>query len=286
MAKLERDLVTSIQKLINERNGQIKWLDDFISTMRGHEVGVNTAKTATTVGTVAGTIMLFTPLAPAGVATLVVSGVGGLGTCAGDLIANKVKDGSIQEVAKRSEAAERDVQACLAKVNKMAEGIRKMCACTEEESVAVVLSILKGLGGLQGEAHKLWQSLPFVTNVLAALRAGASIKSATDLAVTTTTVVSNGARASVAMGEGIAASAEGAALMGKAVAPAEGLVAAGASTLSKLAVGVAVFGAVVSVGDCIYSWATNNPTKESAIQIREKLRESRQGLQELLSVIN
>jgi len=285
MTQLERQLMSSLKDLVGARNSQIKWLDTFIADMRGHEVGVNSAKTVTTVGTVAGTVMLFTPLAAVGVGVLVASGVAGLGTTAGDLIANKVKDGSIRKVADQGKEEERQMQACLAKVNKMAEGIRKQCRCTEEESVSVALSILKGLGGMQGDVTKLVQSVPFITNVLAAIRAGASLKSAAQLAVTTTSVATTGVRASVCLTEGLAASAEGAALAGRAVAPAEGLVTAGASVASKAALSFAVIGSVVSVADCIYSWSTNNPTKESAIQVRNHLSNSRDGLQDLLTCL-
>jgi len=285
MTQLEHQLMSSLEDLIRARDSQIKWFDKFIDDMWGHEVGVNSAKTVTTVGTVAGTVLLFTPFVAVGVGVLVASGVGGLGTTAGDLIANKVKDGSIREVADQGKEEERQMQACLAKVNKMAEGIRKQCRCTEEESVSVALAILKGLGGMQGDVTKIVQSLPFITNVLAAIRAGASLKSAASVAITTTRVATTGVRASVCLTEGLAASAEGAALAGRVVAPAEGLVTAGASVASKAALSVAVIGSVVSVADCIYSWSTNNPTKESAIQGREHLSKSREGLQDLLKLL-
>jgi len=285
MTQLEHQLMSSLEDLIRARDSQIKWFDKFIDDMWGHEVGVNSAKTVTTVGTVAGTVLLFTPFVAVGVGVLVASGVGGLGTTAGDLIANKVKDGSIREVADQGKEEERQMQACLAKVSKMAEGIRKQCRCTEEESVSVALAILKGLGGMQGDVTKIVQSLPFITSVLAAIRAGASLKSAASVAITTTRVATTGVRASVCLTEGLAASAEGAALAGRVVAPAEGLVTAGASVASKAALSVAVIGSVVSVADCIYSWSTNNPTKESAIQGREHLSKSREGLQDLLKLL-
>jgi len=285
MTQLERQLMSSLEALIRARDSQIKWFDKFIDDMWGHEVGVNSAKTVTTVVTVVGTVLLFTPFVAVGVGVLVASGVGGLGTTAGDLIANKVKDGSIREVADQGKEEERQMQACLAKVNKMAEGIRKQCRCTEEESVSVALAILKGLGGMQGDITKIVQILPFITNVLAAIRAGASLKSAASVAITTTSVATTGVRASVCLTEGLAASAEGAALAGRVVAPAEGLVTAGASVASKAALSFAVIGSVVSVADCIYSWSTNNPTKESAIQGREHLSKSREGLQDLLKLL-
>lgn len=286
IAQLKDDLLQSGGAVVKARNQQIKWLDVFIGSMKGHEVGVNIAKTTTTVGTVVGTVLLFTPLAAVGVGTLVASAVGSVATTAGDLIANKVKDGSVQEISKRGHKDMLKFRISIAKFNQMAEDIRKLSGCSEDESTAVVMAILKGLAGLGKEAHKIWQSVPFLTNVVSAIRAGASLKTAADVAIGTTKVLATGTRASVCMAEGIATSAEGMALAGGVATPAaEGLVTAGASVASKLALSLAVVGSVISVGDCIFSWATNNPTKQGAIDVRGKFVEQRDGVNGILKVI-
>jgi len=74
-------------RLLEFRTHQLEWFDGFLHEMDVHEGAVRTAKTAAAAGGVVSTILLFTPLAPFGVAGLVGSGAAGAATGLGDLIA-------------------------------------------------------------------------------------------------------------------------------------------------------------------------------------------------------
>jgi len=69
--------------------------------LHAQEIGVNTAKTITTVGTIGSTVLLFTPFFMVGIGGLVASGAGGIATTAGDMISNHIKGKTIDHLGEQ-----------------------------------------------------------------------------------------------------------------------------------------------------------------------------------------
>lgn len=96
-----------------------EWIDD----LAVQETAVNVVNTTTTTVGAVSTVLLFTPLAPFGIAGLVGSGIGAAATVAGDGIANHVKGKEIQKIADekkelidKAEKAVKELDALIKKV--------------------------------------------------------------------------------------------------------------------------------------------------------------------------
>lgn len=288
-AQLYSDLVTSANALVEARDAQIMWLESLINDIEQHETGIRAAKTATTVGSIAGTMMLFTPAAPAGIAVLAASGAGALTTSIGEIVATKINDGSIEEVSKQEQSKELNFRMNIAKFSQMAEDIRSLSGVSEAEGAAVLVAILRGLKCLGAEAHRVCQSLDFIAKVVLALRAGSSLKTAADVALKTSEVIESITTGSPAMAVGIVDVKEGADLAGKFVVPGDTLARAGVSITFKFAIslsGLTVVASAISIHDCINSWSTSSPTKQGAVDLHKKFVEHRKILRGVLELLH
>lgn len=99
------------QKLIDIQDELIGFLKEYESNIRTQEIAVNSVKTANAGFSIAGTVLLFTPLAPLGLGLMAFGGVSAIATSAGDSIANKVKGGWIGYKLAEEQAAAADLQA-------------------------------------------------------------------------------------------------------------------------------------------------------------------------------
>ena len=252
------------KKLINVRNDQISWLGGFIEDMTTHENAVNGVKTGAAAVGVLSTVALFTPLAPLGVAGLITGGVAGAATSIGDLIANQVKNGTVDQHVNESKASEEELAKAIEEFQKVINEIVKVTKVDKEMAESIfhaVLGEVKSLasGGVAVSSAFVQMATcgPALANISGLARLGVPVTHAARLAAAT--------------------SAASAGVAGGRVALDTGRMAAGqAATVA--AKSLAVLGAVVSVVDCIMSWVNGNPTKNGAIEVKKQLTENRDDL--------
>jgi len=249
--------------LIEIRNGQLNWLEGFISSMHGHEATVNGVKTGTTTVAVVATCLLFTPLAAFGVAGLITSGVAGAATGVGDLIANQVKNSQVDERVNASKEAEDELTKAIAECQKVIDEIVNVTGVDKEMAESIFHAIVSHVK--QSAAAGVTISSGFVAmatcgpalaNMTALARAGVPVAHAARLVAATSTASAGGR---VALDVGRTAAGQAATVAAKSLA---------------------VLGAVVSVADCIMSWVNGNPTKNGAIDLKKQLTTSRDELLE------
>ena len=114
-----------LTKMIKSREGMINWVEKFIQDIKNQEIAINTTKTAAVTDTIA-TIGLFTPFAPLAAAGLVASASAGVATSIGDLIANKVKGGNLEEKVSEMKKEDSELQKLQETLDQQAEKLAKV----------------------------------------------------------------------------------------------------------------------------------------------------------------
>lgn len=253
------------ETLVHMRDHQIAWLEGFIHEMDIHEGAVNAVKTTGAVVAVLSTAALFTPLAPFGAIGLIGSGVAGAATSIGDLIANQVKNGQVQDHINESKEAEAKFSAAIGELQKAIDEIVKVTGCTKEVATGIFLGIIENVKATAGAgmalsagAMKIYTCAPAVKGIYQLTKLGVPAMHAARM-------VSASATAAEAGAAGVAA---GRVALDTTKAAAGGVVGAAMK-------GLALFGAVVSVADCIMSWVNGNPTKNGAIDAKNQIAKNR-----------
>ena len=97
-----------LTRTINSRQDMINWVKEFIEDIKQQEIAIKSTKTGAGVLGAVSAIALFTPFAPLALAGMATAGVASVATSIGDMIANKVKGGNLEEKvdAMKSEDAE------------------------------------------------------------------------------------------------------------------------------------------------------------------------------------
>ncbi|XP_022086970.1 uncharacterized protein LOC110977292 [Acanthaster planci] len=246
-ADLLRTLLDQLSDMIGTRKEMIDWLKDFIDDIKTQEIAINSTKTGAAALGVISTIGLFTPFAPLAIGGLVASGGAAVATTIGDLIANKVKSGNLEEKVDSMKKEDSDLQDLHKKIKEQADKLAKELKISTEEAtlfllvgvpkmvVQASLQVAKGVVEIQ-------RILPHLQAMHNAMKLGASLTQAARLGATTF----QGGRLTVTGVEG-----------GAAIARTTLAVTTSAKVLGG-------FGAVIGVADAIYSWSTKNPNRNSA----------------------
>ena len=122
-------LLNQLTKMINSRGEMAGWLKDFIEDIRKQEIAINSTKTGAAALGVVSTIGLFTPFAPLAVAGLVTAGGAGVATSIGDLIANKVKGGNLEEKVNKMKTEDAELEKLQKILDEHATRLAKVRKC-------------------------------------------------------------------------------------------------------------------------------------------------------------
>ena len=129
-------LLKQYDKIIPKYDELKEWLKELIADVKAQEIAVNSVKSGGAALGVFGFIALFTPFPLLGVAALVGSGVTGVATTVGDLIATKVKGGNLSEKVDSIRKERLEFEKLMKKVEQDAELLQKvikgLCEQTRE----------------------------------------------------------------------------------------------------------------------------------------------------------
>lgn len=122
----------------------INWLKEFIDDIRTQEIAINSTKTGSAALGTDSAIGLFTPYAPLALAGMVAAGGVAVATSIGDMIANKVTSGNLEEKVDSMNSKDAELGKLQKKLNKQAEPLAKV-----RNSFVLTLSfiVLKTHGG-------------------------------------------------------------------------------------------------------------------------------------------
>jgi len=175
-----------------------------------------------------------------------------------------VKNGDVQRHMDESKDAEEKLKAAVDDIEKHVRDIEKHLNLSHEDAHAVLLSILAYIkvvaaGGAQITSGAL-ESMTCgaaMANICKLVSLGVPISQATALVAATTTAA-----------EASAAGLEA----GRVALDTSRTITGQVATLATKS--LAVLGALVSVVDCVLSWATENPTKSGAKKCRDDLQDN------------
>jgi len=247
------------RELLQLRRSLLEWLEDLDSSLTVQWAGVNTAKTTSAGLAVAAAVTIFFA-PPVGIGLGIASAGAGVATTVGDWIANKVKDGNFKEKMAEDSMKAQEFSKLAEELKAITKQLALKYKVPEPDLLGVVIAIVKELAKHGLDVTKV----TFNTFDLCA-----------NLSKAGKVVVEGGGRASITVMEG----AYDMAKAGRATG--DGLKAGAEVTASAAAKTLSVLGAVVSVGDAVYSWITTSPTQQSVRKAIEAVRESIKDLSSL-----
>ena len=159
------DLLDTMQSLIDKRQQISDWCHRLIDDIKTQEIAVNSTKTAGTVASIVGTVLLFTPLAPAGALTLAGGTAAVVATSIGDYIATQVKESSLKdEVSSDKEIAEK-LQKELEDANKVIERLMDQYDLSKDQATAIVFSSIANGGKVIIAGVQIFQGIEKIREV-------------------------------------------------------------------------------------------------------------------------
>ena len=244
------DLLETMQSLIGKRKQISDWCERLIEDIKTQEIAVNSAKTVGTAASVIGAILLFTPLAPAGIAALAGGGAAIVATSIGDYIATQVKDSSLKdEISSDKELADK-LKEELEAANEVIERLMDQYDLTKDQATVIVFSSIKNGGQVIIAGVQIFQSVEQIREIAYLSKALVDLGKIGAF-VEETTVALTAAR-----------------------------VASGATKV------LGVVGAILGVADVVYSWMSENPTRTSAERAKTEIDKSVSELERMKGAIN
>ena len=241
-------LPKTIKKLIKKREEISKCCAELIENIKTQEIAVNSVKTAGTVASIGGTILLFTPLAPVGAVALAGSAAGLVATSIGDFIATKVKKSSLKDELDSDKELAEKLSEELKQANRVVERLMDQYSLSKAQATTIVFSTINNDGQVIVNGVQILENIEKISEVahltkaLARLSKIGAFVEQRNAALTAAKVVSqSGARK--------------------------------------------VLGFVGDIVDCVQSWLSDNPTKASAIKAKEAIDKSIDELQRIMDAI-
>ena len=244
------DLLKTMRSLINKRKEISDWCGRLIEDIKTQEIAVNSAKTAGTVASVVGAILLFTPLAPAGVAALAGGGAAVVATSIGDYIATQVKESSLKDEVSSDKGLADKLQQELEAANKVIERLMDQYDLSKDQATVIVFSSIKNGGQVIIAGVQIFRSVEQIREIAHLSKALVDL-SRIGAYVQETTAALTAAR-----------------------------VATGATKV------LGVVGAVLGVADVVYSWLSKNPTRKSAEDAKKEIDKSIGELERMVEAID
>ena len=253
MERLE-ELLSAVNNSSAANRTMLEWLKSLVVDIESHQSKVIASKTTAAAVGVVSTLLLFTPLAPLGIAGVVASGVTGVGASIGDIVKTKSAASQITSKLKEMKEAEKRLTELLTDLGGDTLKMAKELGVSNEIATGMLLGL---------------NSANITGGILAT--AGAGLATSAELVITS---VSAG-KTAVDLGRISIASIETAASLSEVGIGGMG-VASGAARVGFGAVGVvggvlAGVGAVIGVADAAWSWTHSNPNIESANNLIMKI---------------
>ena len=130
-------------KLISKRKDIIERLKVMKQAVEKHFASTRRTKTTSTISSVIGTTLLFTPLAPVGLGFLGLGAAGGVGSTVNDYFKSKGYNKGVGDILKEETSFAQELQDDLNMVMEAANKLSEETGCPQEEAVSKVVNGLK-----------------------------------------------------------------------------------------------------------------------------------------------
>ncbi|KAI6653404.1 hypothetical protein LOD99_3623 [Oopsacas minuta] len=261
-----RTLLNAVNKYFDTAETMIKWLKALVGDIESHQKAVRISKTTAASVGILSTVLLFTPLAPLGVAGIAGSAITGVGTSIGDIIRTKLDSSKITTKVEEMKSDEKVLITLLGVLGNDIKAEVKRSGVSDEIAVGILLGGIVPTGGivLAGGGIMLIAGATVILSGKLAVDGAITGKVALDLARISATSIKTATSLS-----GMAGSMSELVVRGAQAVTGAARVGVGAVGVASGA--LAGVGAVIGVADAVWTWKHNNPNLDTTKALIKQL---------------